>query len=453
MLVYDLGGGTFDLAVLARDEEGFRLALKPRGLRTCGGDDFDRALYDHCDELARRTLQRSISGDDSLDLRFLRLCRWRKESLTDRERCEFSMYLPGTMVRFKSVLERSAFEALIARHVEETVRLTRSIVEEARDNGHPVATVVLIGGSSRVPLVERLLREALRIKFVKWQARDLAVALGAAYHGWMLGMGTTTFKEVREQWQREQPVESNVPGQWIVRAAEGSNPEWAQVCVKPGSFRLSGRRGSVTNGSLARLKEDTSLLELDLSWCESVTNAGLAHLKGLTSLQSLNLYRCFLVSDAGLAHLKGLAALQSLNLYRCFLVTDAGLAQLKRLTALQELDLGECFELTDAGLAHLRELISLHSLKLNYCQRVTDAGLARLKWLTSLLDLDLTGCGKVTDAGLAHLNGPISLHSLSLERCKQVTDAGLAQPEGTHLPPVPRSMRLLAGDGRRTGAA
>jgi molecular chaperone DnaK (HSP70) len=184
VLVYDLGGGTFDLAVLARDQDGFRPALPPKGLHSCGGDDFDRALYAHCDELARQTLQRSLSGDDRTDLQLLRLCRLRKENLTSRDRCEFSTYLPGG-VRFKHPLERATFEGLITPHVAETVRLTRSVVEEARDNGHSVATVVLIGGSSRIPLVQRLLlKDAnLPVEPQRWQQQDMAVALGAAYHG------------------------------------------------------------------------------------------------------------------------------------------------------------------------------------------------------------------------------------------------------------------------------
>lgn len=53
VLVYDLGGGTFDLAVLENEEETFRVAMEPKGIDRCGGDDFDLALYYHCEEIAR----------------------------------------------------------------------------------------------------------------------------------------------------------------------------------------------------------------------------------------------------------------------------------------------------------------------------------------------------------------------------------------------------------------
>jgi actin-like ATPase involved in cell morphogenesis len=188
VLVYDLGGGTFDLALLNRGDadDPFTLAAQPRGLR-CGGDDFDQALYDHCDAIAQQTLGRPIGTKDRRDLHFLRECRRRKENLSLRTRSEFSSYLPGG-VQLKHAIDRESFEQLIGSTVQPTVSLTRSMVDEATSAGRQPKSVVLIGGSSQVPLVQRLLREALPIEPVKWQARDFAVALGAAYHARTLWM-------------------------------------------------------------------------------------------------------------------------------------------------------------------------------------------------------------------------------------------------------------------------
>src|SRR5215207_10536072 len=61
VLVYDLGGGTFDLAVLENEGESFEVAMDPRGEEKCGGDDFDEQLYWHCDEVAREKFGRPIS--------------------------------------------------------------------------------------------------------------------------------------------------------------------------------------------------------------------------------------------------------------------------------------------------------------------------------------------------------------------------------------------------------
>ena len=186
VLVYDLGAGTFDLAVVARGDDGsFRLALEPKGIARCGGDDFDRVLYDHCDELARQTLGRPISLTGELDLYFLRECRDRKESLSAQESCMFSSLLPSEqgVTRFRHAIERATFEALIDSHIEATVRLTKAILDEAAAWGYTVDTVVLIGGSSRVPLALRLLTETLPVAPRKSQIQDVAVALGAAHYG------------------------------------------------------------------------------------------------------------------------------------------------------------------------------------------------------------------------------------------------------------------------------
>jgi hypothetical protein len=184
VLVYDLGGGTFDLAVLDNEGESFYPALEPKGMDRCGGDDFDQALYDHCDELARKKLQRPISLSGAVDLEFLRQCRRRKEDLTTQERRTFASYLSsdGASVHFEHEVDRETFEDLILPYIETTTQLTDTLIKEAEDGGHEVDTVVLVGGSSRVPLVRRMLEETLPVEPLQFAKRDVAVALGAAYY-------------------------------------------------------------------------------------------------------------------------------------------------------------------------------------------------------------------------------------------------------------------------------
>ena len=179
VLVYDLGGGTFDLALLREEAGGFALAMEPKGLRRCGGDDFDAALYDWCDEEAERQWGQPLNGQGR-DLKFLRECRKRKENLSVHDKVLFSS-LVGEGRVLKHTLTRDQFENLILRDVDYTVRLTAELVRAAGGQGFPVDTVVLIGGSSRIPLVQRTLKEALPVAPEKWQHQDVAVALGAAY--------------------------------------------------------------------------------------------------------------------------------------------------------------------------------------------------------------------------------------------------------------------------------
>ncbi len=184
VLVYDLGGGTFDLAVLDSEDESFHVAMEPKGVERCGGDDFDLALYHHCDEVARETLGRPISLTGTVDLSFLRACRRRKESLTFQERGKFNNHLASGngSVYFEHEVDRGTFEELIGEYVETSARLTAEILSQADSAGHEVDTVVLVGGSVRVPLVVQKLGETLPVAPLGFNKRDVAVALGAAHY-------------------------------------------------------------------------------------------------------------------------------------------------------------------------------------------------------------------------------------------------------------------------------
>ena len=185
ILVYDFGGGTFDVAVLARAERSFTWAAEPKGLETCGGDDLDRELYDYCEEIARQQLHRGISLDDDINLSFLLQCRERKENLSAFSEEDFSSYLPSDNgpVLFQHTLKREMFEQRIKKYIDQTVSLTQEVMRGAEAGGSKVDTVVLIGGSSRIPMVPRLLSSTLSVNPQEFAQKDFAVALGAAYYG------------------------------------------------------------------------------------------------------------------------------------------------------------------------------------------------------------------------------------------------------------------------------
>ena len=213
MLVYDLGGGTFDVAVLVydKDESDFRLAMPPKGIRRLGGDDFDRRLYDHFDTIARDTLNRGITPGGDIDYHFLRECRARKENLSSHKKTTFSSYLTSSgegAILFKHSVDRDTFEGLIRDLVDTTANLTGTMVEEASHQAGGIDTVVLIGGSSRVPLVGLSLEETLSpLQPQRWQNQDFAVALGAAYRAqsqWGSRARARSVKPVQETKRPEQ---------------------------------------------------------------------------------------------------------------------------------------------------------------------------------------------------------------------------------------------------------
>lgn len=193
VLVYDLGGGTFDAACVVREpgEHRFYLALEPAGDAHCGGDDLDQVLYDHFDRQARRETGCAITMDDRIDAAFLRNCRRRKESLSKSRHVTFSTLL-GDGNRFTCSIGRDEFESLISDLVDRTIRITQQVADDARAAGHPLDTVLLVGGSSQVALIHRRISETLGMAPQHWGQRDYAVALGAAYHAATIWPGKRT---------------------------------------------------------------------------------------------------------------------------------------------------------------------------------------------------------------------------------------------------------------------
>ncbi len=188
VLVYDLGGGTFDLALLVRDDRfcSFRLAMPPSGDRL-GGEDFDRLIYTRYDDLAARKYGRSICPD-GIDLHLLRQCRRYKENLSNTEQPHPLSWWWSGKGRMELKLSRANFETLIENHVDRTIGLTRHLCEAAAAAGHAVDSIILIGGSSRIPLIRRKLQGTLQVEARKWQKQDVAVALGAADYAHLLDL-------------------------------------------------------------------------------------------------------------------------------------------------------------------------------------------------------------------------------------------------------------------------
>lgn len=197
ILVFDLGAGTFDTAILDREEDDvqpFHLALQPRGEQK-GGDDFDRALMNHILEGLPQA-----AADRTFIPHLLYRCRRLKETLSHRESHVLSVMLPGGSPLRKEVT-RATFEGLIASAVTSMVRLSAELAEQAAKDGGPPDTLVLIGGSARIPFVGRALAESLPLTPRPWHHQDVAVALGAAYYGEIF-WGARAAKKYRETLRR-----------------------------------------------------------------------------------------------------------------------------------------------------------------------------------------------------------------------------------------------------------
>jgi molecular chaperone HscA len=176
--VYDLGGGTFDLSIL-RLSDGLFEVLATCGDTRLGGDDMDRAV-------AAWLLARSGDGagagapDPSpAELRGAReLGRAARELLSSRDEVEVDATLAGGR-RLEARLGRATLEALLLPVVERTVAPCRQALRDAGLEG-PLDGVVLVGGTTRMPLVRRVVREIFGQEPLHDVDPDTAVALGAA---------------------------------------------------------------------------------------------------------------------------------------------------------------------------------------------------------------------------------------------------------------------------------
>ncbi|MFN9444060.1 MAG: Fe-S protein assembly chaperone HscA [Planctomycetota bacterium] len=171
-LVYDLGGGTFDVSILRIDDGVFRV-LSTAGDTHLGGDDFDELL-------GQRILAQLPPTSDPYVLQAVRAAaEGLKIRLSDAERAELELDL-GSRGAVKLTVTRAEFEAAIAPLVQRTLDCVSRAVKDAGLQLHELDDVVLVGGSTRVPLVRARL-QALTGKVPHTGVDpDLAVALGAA---------------------------------------------------------------------------------------------------------------------------------------------------------------------------------------------------------------------------------------------------------------------------------
>ncbi len=192
VLIYDLGGGTFDVSVM-EVFSGVREVRATAGNTHLGGDDFDELLM----RLFLDELKRVERVDPREDLRAMarlrRLAEDTKIRLSSetelRVREEFLTQVDGQAVHLDLTLTRRRFEDLIGDLVRSTIDLARRAVEDAHLSGQRISRVCLVGGSTRIPLVRRLLESAFEAEVHEEVDPDLAVGLGAAIQaGLLLGV-------------------------------------------------------------------------------------------------------------------------------------------------------------------------------------------------------------------------------------------------------------------------
>lgn len=181
--VYDLGGGTFDFSLL-RLERGVFQVLATGGDATLGGDDFDNAIAQ------RFMAERGDKLDRDHVKQALVTARLAKECLTDRD--DWDGFLDLGEAESAHKLTRAEFEKLIAPLVERTIQIAAATLEDAGVAPDQLGGVVLVGGSTRVPLVRKRVAEFFGKPPLTDIDPDEVVAVGAALQAEALTAGSDT---------------------------------------------------------------------------------------------------------------------------------------------------------------------------------------------------------------------------------------------------------------------
>ena len=189
--VYDFGGGTFDAALLRRTETSFEPLGNPEGIERLGGIDFDEAVFGHVMQSISDLVGELDPSDSTAMSAVARLrdeSRQAKEVLSIDTDVTIPVMLPGVQTEVR--LTRSEFEEMVEPRIGATIAALGRAARSAEVDLNDVDRILLVGGSSRIPLVRQRVREETDSEIFLDAHPKYAIALGAAIAA-DLGLGTS----------------------------------------------------------------------------------------------------------------------------------------------------------------------------------------------------------------------------------------------------------------------
>jgi tetratricopeptide (TPR) repeat protein len=181
--VYDLGGGTFDVALMRRSSEGFEFVSDPSGHERLGGIDFDDIIFEHVETALGSSLNDLNFNDPAVRAGYAQLaieCAKAKVALSSATDVSIPVLIPGVFTTVR--LTRAEFEDQIRQRIDDSVDVFGHVLDRAGIDASELATVLLVGGSSRIPMIAESLRAALNVSISIDAHPKHAIALGAAWH-------------------------------------------------------------------------------------------------------------------------------------------------------------------------------------------------------------------------------------------------------------------------------
>ena len=194
VLVYDLGGGTFDVSVVGIEDNVVEV-LASHGNNHLGGDDFDAKIVEHVVEHLKGQ-DIDPTGSRKAMARITRAAEIAKIVLSDQPYArieeEYLLERDGTPVNLALELSREEYEDMIAGYIDETLEATHIALKGANLTVSDIDEVLLVGGATRTPLITRRLEEDLGLTVRAEVNPDLCVATGAAIQAGMLAGETVS---------------------------------------------------------------------------------------------------------------------------------------------------------------------------------------------------------------------------------------------------------------------
>merc|ERR1712203_135482 len=180
VLIFDLGGGTFDVSILSIDDGIFEVKATA-GDTHLGGEDFDNRLVDHFSKEFKRKTKKDISGNKRALRRLRTACEKAKRTLSSSTQAsiEIDSLFEGTDLY--SNITRARFQELCADLFKQTMEPVQKALQDSKIAKGDIHDVVLVGGSTRIPKVKQLLQDYFNGKELCNSVNpDEAVAYGAA---------------------------------------------------------------------------------------------------------------------------------------------------------------------------------------------------------------------------------------------------------------------------------
>jgi len=180
VLIFDLGGGTFDVSLLTIDDGVFEVKATA-GDTHLGGEDFDNALVDHFCKEFKRKHKCDIKGNKRAMRRLRSQCERAKRTLSAAARATIEIDSLHDGIDFYSTITRARFEDLCANYFRQCLDPVKKVLQDAGMSKGEVKDVVLVGGSTRIPKIQSLIKEFFHGKEPSKSINpDEAVAYGAS---------------------------------------------------------------------------------------------------------------------------------------------------------------------------------------------------------------------------------------------------------------------------------